>query len=291
MNSESVKVDYEDEISLIDIALFIQSSYGSIVKSVVTTLVAGAGYYFYFPNNYEATANIQMAQVAGNSVESPSILLEKIKLPLYFSQPVWDACDTREDLTPSKKVAEKIKPLLNKSAPFIAFTVQAKSTQEAKECLTAVITEIQSKQAEIAKPILEQKKIQLEQLNEKLRLAEETSKVLAPTKLTENFPDSQFASRALILSTTLGNAREIKDLRNTINDIEVSLLEPHTKPTFLPTPIYAPEVATNKRPLFTVGICLVVGILIGLLITVIKRILPTLGKQLKDAKANKPTTI
>lgn len=291
MNTDSVKVDNEDEISLIDIALFIKSSYGNIVKSIITTLVVGASYYLFAPSVYEATANIQMAQVAGSAVESPTILLEKIKLPLYFSPTVWNACDTHEDLTPSRKVAEKIKPVLNKSAPFIAFTVQGKSTQEAKECLNAVIADIQIKQAEIAKPILEQKKIQLEQLNEKLKLAEETSKFFAPIKLTENFPDNQFASRALILSTTLGNAREIKDLRNAINDIEISLIEPHTKSTFLPTPMYAPEFATNKRPIFTIGICLMLGIFIGLLITGITRALPTLSKQLKNAKADKPTTI
>jgi hypothetical protein len=281
----------EDEISLIDILLFLKSSINNIAISIIGCLVIGASYYLFVPKVYEATANIQMAQVASNSVESPSVLLAKIQLPLYFSQKAWEACGTNEQTTPSKKLAEKIKPVLNKSAPFIAFTVQGNSTQEAKECLNAVIADIQIKQAEIAKPILAQKKIQLEQLNEKLKLAEETSKVFAPTKLTENFPDSQFASRALILSTTLGNAREIKDLRNTINDIEVSLLEPHTKSTFLPTPMYAPEVATNKRPIFTIGICLMLGIFFGLLITGIARALPTLSKQLKNAKAIKPTDI
>jgi len=289
MNTESSKVENEDEINLIDIVLFIQSSYGNIVKSVVITLVVGASHYLSTPSVYEATANIQMAQVAGNPVESPSILLEKIKMPLYFSQPVWDACDTHEDLTPSRKVAEKIKPLLNKTAPFIAFSVQSKSTQEAKECLNAVIAEIQIKQAEIATPILEQKKTQLEQLNEKLKFAEEISKVFTPTKLTENFPDGQFSSRALNLSTTLGNAREIKDLRNAINDLEVMLREPYTKSTYLPSPMYAPEFPLSKRPVFTFSFCLLLGIFIGLLITGITKVLPTLSKQLKNAKANKPT--
>ena len=93
------------------------------------------------------------------------------------------------------------------------------------------------------------------------------------------------------MSTTLGNAREIKDLRNTINDIEVSLLEPYTKSTYLPVPMYAPEVATNKRPVFTLGICLMLGIFLGLLITGIKKVIPRLSQQLKDAKAIKPTNI
>ena len=290
MNNELVKENIDDEISLIDILLFLKSSINNIAISIVGCLVIGASYYFYTPNVYEATANIQMAQVAGNSVESPTVLLAKIQLPLYFSQKAWEACGTNEQTTPSKKLAEKIKPVLNKSAPFLAFTVQGETTQEAKECLNAVIADIQAKQAEIASPILEQKKIQLHQLNEKLKTAEDVSKILAPTRLTESFPDTQFASRSLMMSTTLGNAREIKDLRNTINDIEVSLLEPYTKSTYLPVPMYAPEVATNKRPIFTLGICLMLGIFIGLLITGINKILPKLNQHLNDAKANKPTS-
>lgn len=274
MNSETKFQNTEDEISLIDLLLFIKNSTSYIVKSVIACLVIGGVYYYFSPSIFEATANIQMAQVAGNSVESPVVLLEKIKLPLYFSQAVWQACDTHEDTKPSTKVAEKIKPVLNKSAPFIAFTVQGKTPNEAKECLNAVITDIQTKQAEIAKPILEQKKIQLQQLQEKLQLAEATSKIFSPTKLTESFPDSQFASRALVLSTTIGNAREIKDLRNAISDLETSLAEPYTKPTHLPTPIYAPDFSTNKRPLLTIGVCLMLGIFLGLVIAGITKILP-----------------
>ena len=289
MNNEDAQENIDDEISLIDFVLFIQSSINNIIISIFSCLAIGISYYFYVPSIYEATVNIQMAQVAGSSVESPTVLLEKIKLPLYFSPNVWQACDTVEDKNPSSKVAEKIKPNLNKSAPFIAFTFQAKTTQEAKACLNAVIADIKIKQEEIAKPILEQKKTQLKQLEEKLKLAEEIYKLLSPVKLTGSFPDTQFASRALVLGTTLSNAKEIKDLRNTINDIEMTLLEPQTKATFSPVPIYAPEFAVNKRPVFTLGICLMLGIFIGLLITGIIKVVPRLSQQLKDAKAIKPT--
>jgi uncharacterized protein involved in exopolysaccharide biosynthesis len=217
MSTEITKVETEDEISLFDIILFIQNSKKNIVYSTITCFTIGFGYYLLAPSTYEATATIQLAQVAGNLVESPSTFLEKIKLPLYFSPVVWQACDTHEDTTPSRKVAEKTKPILNKSAPFISFTVKDESPAKAKECLNAVITDIKEKQNELAKPILEQKKTQLQYLNEKLKLAEETSKLFSPTKLTDNFPDGQFASRALVLSSTISNAREIKDLRNTIS--------------------------------------------------------------------------
>lgn len=274
----------EDEISLTDILFFLQDSIGSVILSVLACVILGGAYYFSTPKLFEASATIQMAMATGNPVETPTVLLEKIKLPLYFSQAAWTACDTQEDTTPSRKIAEKIKPILNKSAPFIGFTVQAQSKQEAKECLQAVIFDIAAKQAELAKPILDQKRTQITQLEEKLQLAEEISKSLSPNKLGTNFPDTQFASRALILATTLSNSREIKDLTNQINDAKVSLEEPQTKPTSMPTPIYAPEFAVNKRPVFTLGISLVLGIFIGLLVTGFRKILPSIRKHMKEAK-------
>jgi hypothetical protein len=284
MNNELVKENIDDEISLIDILLFLKSSINNIAISIVGCLVIGASYYLNASNIYEATASIQMAQVAGSSVESTSILLEKIKLPFYFSQNVFRACGTNEQTTPSK-----IKPVINKNAPFIAFTVQGKTTQEAKECLNALIADIKIKQEEIAKPILEQKKNQLKQIAEKIELAEEAAKIFPMYKLKDSFPDAQFSSRSLILGTTLSNAKELKDLRNAVNDIEASLTEPATKSTFLTMPMYTSEFAVNKRPVFTLGICLMLGIFLGLLITGIKKVIPRLSQQLKDAQAIKPT--
>lgn len=274
----------DSEISLIDIFLFIKSSLQNISKSVVFTLLIGSGYYYYTPNLYEATVNIQMALVAGNAVESPTVLSEKVKLPLYFTQGTWNSCDFGEITDPRKLFAEKIKPTLNKSAPFIGLSVHAESPQKAKNCLTAVITDIQAKQAEIAEPILEQKKVQLQELHRKLKIAEETSKFFSPIRLPESFPDSQFASRALVFSTAISNAREIQDLRNAINDIEVSLFFPQTRPTYWVAPMYATEVDINKRPSLIFSICLMLGIFMGLAVTSIQRILPVLSKKIKDAQ-------
>jgi hypothetical protein len=274
----------EDEISLTDILIFLQDSISNVFKSVLACVILGGAYYFSTPKLFEASVTIQMAMATGTPVEAPGILLEKLKLPLYFSQKVWRACDTDEDSTPSRKVAEKIKPTLNKSAPFIGFSVQAQSVQEAKECLNAVIFEIAAKQAELAKPILDQKRVQIAQLEEKLKLAEETAKTLTLNKLVTNFPDSQFASKALVLATTLSNSREIKDLTNQINDAKVALEEPQTKATSLASKIYAPEFAVNKRPVFTLGLSVMLGIFMGFLVTGLMKIWPSLRKRLANAK-------
>jgi uncharacterized protein involved in exopolysaccharide biosynthesis len=86
MNPKEDELQIEDdEISLIDVLLFLKASGGNIVKSISVCLLAGGAYYFSVPKMYEASATIEMARVAGELVESPAVLLEKMKLPLYFS--------------------------------------------------------------------------------------------------------------------------------------------------------------------------------------------------------------
>jgi len=287
MSNELNDKSFDDELSLTDIFLFVESSVTNITKSILACAFIGLGYYLYAPNTYEATASIQMAQVGGNPVETSTVLLEKIKLPLYFSEETGSACEIKEDSASNNNIINKIKPLLNKSSQFIAFTVQDKTTEKAKQCLNAIVYDIQAKQAELAKPIIELKNRQLTQLNEKLKNAENTTQALSPKKLTDTFSNTQFASLALMLSNNLENARVIKDLRNSISDVEISLSEPHTKATYLVAPMYSNEVAVNKRPMLTLAICLLLGFFIGLAITGISRILPTLAMQIKAAKANK----
>ena len=254
----------EDEISLLDIFIFLKNSRYDIGISTLICLIIGASYYFVAPNKYEATATIQMALVAGQAVEIPQVLIEKVKLPLYFSHKTWDACDTDEELTPSRKVAEKIKPLLNKNAPFVSFSTTAESSKEAIQCLTAVIDDIRANQATQASPLIEQKKSQLATLESKLAQAEEQSKLLTPEKFSLNIKDERFSASALLLATTMSNNTQIKDLTGQINDLKIALADPQTQMTHLPTPIYCPDIPVNKRPLLTLVISLFCGLMFGL---------------------------
>mgnify|MGYP003346251564 CR=1 FL=1 len=158
----------ENEISLIDILLFLKASKRNVLLSSAACLLLGASYYFLVPNMYEAAATIQLASVAGELVEPPAVLVEKIKLPMFFSPVTMQTCGAEGDLGSQSKFAERLKPALNKSAPFISLAAQARSTKEAKACLEAVINEIQKSQNEIAKPLIEEKKQKLALLGNQL---------------------------------------------------------------------------------------------------------------------------
>ena len=117
---EQLQAD-EDEISLVDILLFLLASGGNIVKSTLVCLLAGSTYYFNVPKMYEATATIEIGRVEGELIEAPAVLLEKMKLPLYFSSVTYQACNTHSEPSSKDNLYNKIKPSINKSVPMVSF--------------------------------------------------------------------------------------------------------------------------------------------------------------------------
>ena len=213
-----------------------------------------------------------MASVAGQTVESPQVLLEKIKLPLYFSQQTWEKCDTDEELTPSRKVAEKIHPVLNKLAPFISFTIGGSSVHAAKECLSSVINDIRVKQDQLSEPILLQKRVHLKTLEDKLEQAANAVKLFSGIQPNLNFRDEKFSASSLMLATKMASEGSVKDLTNQIEDMKISLLPPLTQPTNLASPIYCPDQPANKKLLLTISVALLVGFCLGVVASLLKKV-------------------
>ncbi len=161
----------EDEISLLDIIQFFIDNKLSIAISTFACGALGLGYGLIAPPKYEASMSIQMAMVANTPVEAPAVLLEKMKLPTYFSVVTLKACDLMEAANPGSDLSKQLKPLVNKNAPFITTSFRASSTDEAKTCLQAVLADIRSQQKILTEPIIEQKQSHLSNLKERLSTA------------------------------------------------------------------------------------------------------------------------
>jgi ElaB/YqjD/DUF883 family membrane-anchored ribosome-binding protein len=282
---EHTQDEDEDEISLIDILLFLKASGGNILKSTCVCLLAGGAYYFSVPKMYESSATIELATVAGEQVETPAVLLEKMKVPLYFSPATLQACGSDGGLSSHAKFVDKIKPSINKSSPMLSFVTQAPSTQEAKACLNAVIAEVSNKQDAIAKPLLKQRKQKLQQMNDQLKLREEIGKIFSVPKVNSNASDAQLSARTLSISFSAANAAEINDLRFQISTLENALIAPQTRSVGLASSVYAPDVFVNKRPLFALGICLALGVFLGLLVTGVQRALPEIRRLMREVES------
>ncbi len=249
--------DYEitnDEISLLEIVDFFKDSWKKILLGGVVGGTLGAGYALIAPSIYQATANIQVAKVANADVEAPATLVEKMKMPTYYSSNTFIECKVENSAEPGKAIANGLNPTLAKNAPIITIKYKEKSAEDAKKCLESVLADVRKNQDEIATPILQTKKNQLANLKQKLEAAEQILKALPSKKPNFDFSDPKFSASALLLATTLSKENEVRDLRTQINDLEVALAEPQTKSASLTVPIYAPNLRVEpKRTLITLG--------------------------------------
>jgi uncharacterized protein involved in exopolysaccharide biosynthesis len=271
MSEQSFNTISEDEISLKDIIDFLAESWKVIVLGGVAGGLLGLGYGLIAPAKYQATANIQVAKVAGTDVEAPALLVEKLKMPMYYSQKTHVACNVMDKLEPGEVIAKTLKPTLAKTAPIITISYREESREDAQKCLESVLDDVRSNQSLLAKPIFESKANQLLNLKLKLESAEKIVKILPKNNADFDFSDSKFSASTLLLATTLSKENEIKDLRTAINDLEIALIEPQTKEAFLTTPIYAPQQKVSpKRTMILIG-GLVAGLFIGLLLMMGKR--------------------
>ena len=264
MSEQSFNQPLEDEISLKDIIDFLVESWKSILATGVLGVLAAGTYIAVTPNMYQATANIQVAKVAGTDVESPAILIEKLKMPMYFSQKTYSACNVMDDFLPGEEIAKSLKPTLSKTAPIITVSYKEESPEIAQKCLEGVLEDVRTNQNQLAKPILDAKSYQLINLKQKLESAEKTLKMLPSKNSNFDFTDSKFSASTLLLATTLNKENEIKDLRTQVNDLEVSLTEPQTRETFLAAPIYAPKQKVSPKRAITLLGGLMGGLFLGL---------------------------
>jgi uncharacterized protein involved in exopolysaccharide biosynthesis len=266
----------EDELSLTEVIDFFRESWKQILVSSIIGGTLGVGYALISPSKYLAAAHIQVAKVAGSDVEAPNVLVEKLKMPMYYSQDTFTVCNLTEEKEPGVSIANRLKPTLSRNAPIISITYKDKSTEDAKKCLEGVLNDIRSNQNILAKPILETRNNQLANLKQKLESAEKISKVLSIKNPSFDFSDSKFSASTLLLATTLNKENEIKDLRTQIRESEIALAEPQTKEAFLTTPIYAPSVRVEpKRTMIVLlfgiaGLVLAIAYLLGRRMIVVK---------------------
>ncbi len=261
----------EDEISLKDIVDFLIESWKIILLGGVVGGLLGLGYGTMVTPKYQATASIQVAKVAGIDVEAPLLLVEKLKMPMYYSKKTYEACNVVEKLEPGDAIAKTLKPNLAKTAPIITISYSEESPEGAQKCLEGVLDDIRASQNLLAKPIIQSKNIQLVNLKQKLETAENFIKKLPNKNLSFDFSDSKFSASTLLLVTTMSKENEIRDLRTQINDLEIAMLEPQTKEAFLAAPIFSPKQKVSpKRTMILIG-GLGAGLFIGLLLIIGKR--------------------
>lgn len=266
MSEQLLNQPSDQEISFKDIIDFLSESYKAIAFSGIVGGLLSSGFAFVTPPKYQATANIQVAKVANSDVEAPSVLVEKLKMPMYYSIESYSACNVIDAIEPGELIVKNLNPTLSKTAPIISFSYQEASLEDAQKCIESVLNHVRNNQNLLAKPIYESKKNQLMNLKKNLDVADAVIKDLLSKNSGVDYSDSKFSPSALLITATLSKENEIKDLRTQINVLEIELLEPQTRETSLITPIYArkQKMSPQRSQILIGGV--MVGIFLGILL-------------------------
>lgn len=268
MSEQSFNNIPEDEISLKDIINFFAESWKMIVLAGAVGGLLGLGNAVITPAQYEVTANFELAKVLGDDLETPQVVVEKLKMPLYYSQKTYVTCGVMEKLDPGLALVSLLKPTLLKTTSIITISYRAASPEVAKNCLESIVDGVRVNQRLLAKPIIETKNKQLVNLRLKLEEIENSLK-----KMPKTNPDA--ATLTLLLITDLVRQNEVIDLRRKLNELELALLEPQTKEVVLVTPIHASNQKVSPKRTMIVLVGLMAGLLVGLILVMGKRALRT----------------
>ncbi len=227
-----------------------------VVTTLITTII-GITYAILSPEKFQATATVEMASsqsstvattivVASNNtnqtsqtiLETPNNLVEKLKLPLFYSGMSVEDCGLTGSASPNQALANGIKSSIIKNTSYVAISFLASSPSNATKCLNAVIRDIKTNQESIIEPIIAYKKTQLNLLKSQL---DEVNKI-------QNRSSYFYSKDALV--------NEIDNLNLQISTIKnASIL----------TPIYAPSARTEPRRTEIILMFVFAGILFSLL--------------------------
>ena len=269
-NTQSIETQ-EQEISLADILEFIQESWKTIVGFTILGIVGGALFLWAIPKQYEASAQIKMAQIAnvnnnnnninplGINIEEPQALIARMALPTSYPKETIALCGLAEQKDADAQLAKKVKLGIPKGVGgTVDLKIRDASKEIAKACTGAVYQLIKSSQAQLVAPYIHEASKKLE--IEKERLGRATQVIAKADK-----------SGAAVSAAYLATRDEIRYLLDQISNLQSIITGNESRAAHLTAPIYLKDepVFPQKRNILLVG--LLIGGFLGLVLALSRK--------------------
>ena len=258
----------EDEISLKDIVDFLVESWKAIVLTGILGLVVSIAYLWVAPNQYEATAQIQMAQISANNIntnplgvniEEPNLLMARLKLPTTYSAEEIKACGFESSAAPSEALVSAAKFSTVKGAgSMIELKINRDNKEAAIACAQSLFENIKASQNEIIKPYTEEAKTLLVKYQD--RLTNSQSLISQADK-----------SGAALSAAYLANRDEVKFLTEEILRLNTFITIANTRQAKLVSPIYVSDFPVGPKKKIVLIAGLFAGLFLGFLLILGKR--------------------
>lgn len=238
MNERSYASD--GEISLVDVYRFIKEGWKTFALAAALGGIIGAGLSYRMPDQFSATGLIRPAQVSDVPLEDINVLVEKMRSPTFFTAKTLEACGS----TDGKQLSDAINASISRQSAFISVSYRSGSSQLSRDCLQAVLSDVNKNQAELmaarsksveddlkaSKKLLAYTDIkqrnELELTQDGLELAEQeladAKTVLgqleaAAARLTQD--DDHSLESSMLLSVVLSKKADIRSLESSIQDL------------------------------------------------------------------------
>lgn len=222
------------------------SAWKTIALSMLFTGSLGLAYSYLLQNVYQAVGTLEMASTQGAMdteggqlvlLEKPNNLVEKLKLPLFYSENSIKECKLMNNRAPHEALSKQIKSFLVKNTTYVTISFKSNSPEIAKTCLNSVVEDIKSDQAMILRPIKEYRQAQLDLLKSQLNQVN--------NMLTQS---TYYYSKSTLLKDIDKYSLQLDTMRN----------------ARLLTPIYAPLESINPTRTQILIISLLIGVILGI---------------------------
>jgi capsular polysaccharide biosynthesis protein len=271
----------DSEISLLDILVFLRRSYKLIAFIGILGVAVSFSYLLITPKQYQASAQIQMAQISaannnnninplGVNIEEPALLIVRLSSPTSYTAEITKACGIDSAKDAQAILSKSVKLTIPKGVGNVVdLKIIGTSPEASINCAQAVFNLIKTTQALIIKPYIEEAKAKLLDNQERLTKAQD---------LVMKADKSGSAMGAAYLSTR-DEIRFLLDESATLRNIVASN---DSRATRLVAPIYVSNdpITPKKRNVLLGG--LFSGLFLGLLIAFGRQIIPYLKAQLEN---------
>ena len=283
-------LNQEEEISLLDILLFLRRSWKIIAIFAVIGFAAAVIYLLIAPKQYQAIAQIQMAQIStaannnnnnnnninplGVNIEEPSLLIARMSFPTSFTPATITTCglDGKDNVT--SILAKSIKLSLPKGVPnVVELKTTASNPERAQQCANAIFELIKTSQDKVVSPYIAEAKI---------RLADYEAQLAKQKDLLSKADKSGLVMGAVYLSTR----DEIRYLLDEITALQNVVASNANRATRLVAPIYVSDAPISPKKQVTLAAGLLGGLFAGFLISLLRQVIPKLRKQIANNPDN-----
>lgn len=266
MNENEMMQD--DEISLVDLWEKLKDGWRFVLGGTVLGL-AGAGVaLMVLPPKYEAEAVVQVAQVGSvGQVEAPAVSIERMKTATFQMAVAERSGNQRwsDDLRTSTAATGKyLMAQLLKAAPnLIEVKSFGYSAENAKNIAEAAILGLATRQAEIARPMIDKLRLDLSIAKEKLASAEKELEGIKKMLVNVGVKDDRFTQLSLLTTLRVQKEAEVFGQRQTIMALETALMPPATQPAKAIEAVFVVDKPVSPKKGLLLSLGLVGGLLAG----------------------------